>query len=1009
MARSVDQAFHRQGHHVQKAHGRRAGKFAADGSHLDGAMIALMPTAADAKRLALPGGEAAEDLHLTLVFLGGDASVFGHDARNAIIDAMRPIAGMLDPLQLKIFGVAHWNGNTDTASWVWNVGDLKNPEALDSPPCVGEIQDLAQDTVEIMEMGSPDQHSPWAAHVCAAYTKDLSLIKELEKRLGAVTFDRLRISFGGDDTDIPLSKVITAGAAGGEVTAAAAPLRRNPTEAEIASKWDWTAHQRDWVSSTDDAMTEYRLIEQAWRQQIHDQIVAAGNNPGKLAALDVSTLDCARMLNRRMTDLAMRAGKAQQREAEQQGVDVPAWDLDGALVAALSGKGMINSVSNVTATVMGSTLVQSAKRFAQRLFGVKSGESLARDVDKHLAGLADYQPRENIGGAMTSAQHAGRLAVLSVITEPGVYYASEALDQNTCKPCKNIDGTEWTSLSAAREAYPGGGYTLCQGGARCRGELIAVYGGRTASAATEGKATMPETLGGKPNPGTNKDKRLHENDAAAQTLDDCPDGDCGDGDMGGKPNPGTDKDKRLHQNQVEVPKTLADAVEEALAAKREAAAVAAPQTSGMTAPWRGPICAEGIVTGDGREFAPDALTWQDPPIPLRWNIEDSHGGEPHTVAVNVGNITRIWRDNGLIMAEGNLDLADENGQKVFNKIKGQFVKGVSIDADSITGADIEYVWPEDVNAGSGEGDGDELLKMLFAQPEKMVYHAGRVRAATICDIPAFAEAYIELLDENGAVVAGGQRHPELVQYRRPTVRALDGLLASGGPRDENWLPPLAWFLDPQLSAPTTIQVTDDGRVYGHAAQWGSCHIGQPDVCVQPPYEEAHPYYMTGEVQTRDGKRMAVGQITIGTGHAPLSMGAVQATEHYDNTGCAVADVAVGNDAHGIWVAGAIRPDAPAAMVHALRAAGAVSGDWRRIGSSLRLVGLLGVNVPGFAIPKMRARVASAATSQEAPVQEALVAAGKLTTVHIRTQEEVVQQAFKIVMDQLFERVHGGGE
>jgi len=971
---------------------------AADASHLDGGMIALMPTAADAKRLALAGGEASADLHVTLMYLG-QGDLFDHDARNAIVDAMRPIASLLDPVQLKIFGVAHWNGNVSDASWVWNVGEVPDTETLDEEPCLTEIQALVSGAVEIMELGTPEQHSPWCAHICAAYTKDITLVKELEKRLGVVTFDRIRVTFGSDATDLPLNKAITA---------AAAPLRRLPTDAELSSKWDWVGHQRDWETASDDALTEYATILVKWRQEIRDQIVAAGNRPGKLATLDVSTLECSKMLTRRMTDLAMRAGKAQQREAEQQGVDVPAWDLNGELVAALTGMGTISSVSNVTSAIMGSSVVQSAKRFAQRLFGVKSGHALADDVDAHLAELTASGPRESISGAMTSAQHAGRLAVLSVITEPGTYYASEALDMNTCKPCRTIDGTEFTSLSDAREAYPGGGYTLCQGGGRCRGELITVWGGRTASA--EGKANiMPETMGGKPNPGTKKDKRLHETDAAL----DCPDGDCPDETMGGEPNPGTTKDKRLHQNQVEVPKTLEEAVEEALAAKRVSVAADSPPATGgkpfeasSTAPWRGPICVEAQVTGDGREFAADALSWQDPPIPLRWNKEDSHGGEPHTVAVNVGRIDRIWRDNGMIMAEGVLNLAEADGQRVHDMIKGEFIRGVSIDADSITGADVEYVWPEDVNAGSGEGE-DDLLKMLFAQPEKVVYHAGRIRAATLCDIPAFAEAYIELLDENGAVVAGGQRHPEKVVYRKPKIKALDGLLASGGPRDENWKPPLEWFLDPKLSGPTTIQVTDDGRIYGHAAQWGSCHIGQPDVCVQPPYEDSHPYYMTGEVNTRDGKRVAVGQITVGTGHAPLNMGAVPATEHYDNTGYAVADVTVGNDAHGIWVAGSIRPGANELMVHALRAAGAVSGDWRRIGSSLRLVGLLAVNVPGFAIPKMRARVASAASGE--PQQEALVAAGKLTTVHALSEREVVQHAFKLVMDKLFEQVHGGGE
>ena len=63
-------AFHLRGRHVQHAHGRRADLAVGDGEHLGCGMIALMPTAADAKRLALPGGEAAGDLHVTLSFLG---------------------------------------------------------------------------------------------------------------------------------------------------------------------------------------------------------------------------------------------------------------------------------------------------------------------------------------------------------------------------------------------------------------------------------------------------------------------------------------------------------------------------------------------------------------------------------------------------------------------------------------------------------------------------------------------------------------------------------------------------------------------------------------------------------------------------------------------------------------------------------------------------------------------------------------------------------------------------
>jgi hypothetical protein len=106
---------------------------------------------------------------------------------------------------------------------------------------------------------------------------------------------------------------------------------------------------------------------------------------------------------------------------------------------------------------------------------------------------------------------------------------------------------------------------------------------------------------------------------------------------------------------------------------------------------------------------------------------------------------------------------------------------------------------------------------------------------------------------------------------------------------------------------------------------------------------------------------------MGTGHAPLKA-KVQATiEHYDNTGSVVADVAAGEDAHGIWLAGALRSSASPEQVKALKAA-ALSGDWREFGGNLELVAALAVNVPGFPIP----RLALAASGEH---QTALVASG----------------------------------
>lgn len=169
-------------------------------------------------------------------------------------------------------------------------------------------------------------------------------------------------------------------------------------------------------------------------------------------------------------------------------------------------------------------------------------------------------------------------------------------------------------------------------------------------------------------------------------------------------------------------------------------------------------------------------------------------------------------------------------------------------------------------------------------------------------------------------------------------------------------PQAAWFDDPRLDGPTGLTVTDDGRVFGHAAAWGSCHTGFGDACVNPPEELSHDYYRLGEVLCAGGERVAVGQITLGTGHAPTSgMSWRGAMEHYDNTGSVVADVATGNDAYGIWVAGALRPGVTAGQVRELMGA-KLSGDWRKIAGQLRLVAFLAVNVPGFPVPRVKAGV-----------------------------------------------------
>lgn len=518
----------------------------------------------------------------------------------------------------------------------------------------------------------------------------------------------------------------------------------------------------------------------------------------------------------------------------------------------------------------------------------------------------------------------------------------------------------------------------------------------------EADVTTEALKRGDPNPATGKDKRLKENEKVT-----CPPGmkphpvtgKCVDSDEADKAKGkyGDDSAAPGEETKTCPPGMKPHPVTGKCVDSEEADAEDKPQQYAVkemgseSAPWRGPLTIEGIETGDGRQFDKDSLTWADLPLPLRWNKEDSHGGEARTKAVNVGRIDNIWReDSGLIMGEGLLDLSDDDGQKVHAKIEGKYLRGVSVDVDSIKDADMELVWPESPDS---EGPDDDPLAQLFASPEKVVFHKGRIRAATLVDIPAFAEAYIALLDGEGAVVAGGERIGAL--------RASSGVRTRTNTVDVPLRPPADWFTNPDLSVPTGITVTPDGRVYGHAALWGTCHIGQAGVCVTPPQENDHPYFMTGNVWTAEDGSVPVGQITVGTGHAPLSYGHRAASDHYDNTGAAVADVAVGNDAHGIWVAGSVRYGSTAERIHELRASGQVSGDWRNIGGHLRLVGLLAVNVPGFPVPKLRTHLANGG-------QLALVAAGLPNLSEQLTEDELDQFAYRRIMTRLAERVHPKG-
>jgi putative actinophage protein; putative signal peptide len=378
--------------------------------------------------------------------------------------------------------------------------------------------------------------------------------------------------------------------------------------------------------------------------------------------------------------------------------------------------------------------------------------------------------------------------------------------------------------------------------------------------------------------------------------------------------------------------------------------------------WEGVIAREGEMTGDGRLIEDGALRWDDLPIPLRVAFKDVGGHDGAEVCGRIETVER--REGGDIYATGTFDLGSAVGAEAFRQVSEQMSNGVSIDTDDVTFRIMAKAdMPEADVADSGdEADPEGRVKVaaMSSSDELTVIESARLRAATLVAVPAFATARVYAagkapspsetteLDENVDSGAKMARSADADPLSR------DSLTAAAIPT----APPEEWFKDPALTGPTALVVEDDGRVYGHIAAWGTCHIGQIGKCVEPPTSPSnYAYFRTGALRTAEGTSVAVGHLTMGTGHAGPRDSANAAAEHYDNTGTVFADVAAGEDAYGIWVAGSLRPGISAEQVRVARSA-PISGDWRTIRGSLELVGALAVNVPGFPVPRPQGLLAS---------------------------------------------------
>lgn len=180
--------------------------------------------------------------------------------------------------------------------------------------------------------------------------------------------------------------------------------------------------------------------------------------------------------------------------------------------------------------------------------------------------------------------------------------------------------------------------------------------------------------------------------------------------------------------------------------------------------------------------------------------------------------------------------------------------------------------------------------------------------------------------------------------------------------------PAEWFQNPNFDRVTPMHIDKaTGRVWGHLADWSTCHVGIPGVCTTPPRSKSnYAHFLKGVVDTTAGEQ-PVGTLTFGVGHPDVRMRASAAVAHYDRMEAVFAYVNIGEDAFGIWYAGVLRPGLSNEKIDEIRAIGQLSGDWRhfpRYGHDL--IAAVAVNTGGYPIPALAA---------SAGEMTALVAAG----------------------------------
>lgn len=259
-----------------------------------------------------------------------------------------------------------------------------------------------------------------------------------------------------------------------------------PALTAAASRDGLAGVREDLEEALDRLIVDWEPILMAQIDDLVKQVEGAVDNSAVegLAALSAGSDDSVELLRVALGGMAQAAAERMAGECRAQGVDVSAPRVDEALTAVLPGRltafgAELADIAVTVAQFLAGDLAASAGREALRLFTPGAdGSQVAVQVRSFLGGLKGSLRRSQLGAALHRATNVGRGATLKAALKvrPGArILAIEENDDNTCKPCKNLDGYQFEDLAEADAIYGPGGYYACDGRDRCRGTYKAVW------------------------------------------------------------------------------------------------------------------------------------------------------------------------------------------------------------------------------------------------------------------------------------------------------------------------------------------------------------------------------------------------------------------------------------------------------------------------------------------------------------------------------------------------------